>query len=82
MSEYEAVYFVGDDQAINRVRIDSSKTRNRGAFSGSLAALFLTTVFICINVPGRCIFKRGGGCVCVCVCVCVRVCVSYKTINS
>ena len=39
MSKYEAVYFVGDNQAINRVRIDSSKTRNRGAFSGSLAAL-------------------------------------------
>ena len=42
MSKYEAVYFVGDNQAINRVRIDSSKTRNRGAFSGSLAALFLS----------------------------------------
>ena len=39
MSIYEAVYFVGDNQVINRVRIDSSKTRNRGAFSGSLAAL-------------------------------------------
>ena len=39
MSKYEAVYFVGDNQAINRVRIDSSETRNRGAFSGSLAAL-------------------------------------------
>ena len=39
MSKYEAVYFVGDNQAINRVRINSSKTRNRGAFSGSLAAL-------------------------------------------
>ena len=39
MSKYEAVYFVGDNQAINRVRIDSSKTRNQGAFSGSLAAL-------------------------------------------
>ena len=39
MSKYEAVYFVGDNHAINRVRIDSSKTRNRGAFSGSLAAL-------------------------------------------
>ena len=39
MSKYEAVYFVGDNQAIHRVRIDSSKTRNRGAFSGSLAAL-------------------------------------------
>ena len=42
MSKYEAVYFVGDNQAINRVRIDSSKTRNRGAFSGSLAALAVT----------------------------------------
>ena len=40
MSKHEAVYFVGDNQAINRVRVDSSKTRNRGAFSGSLAALF------------------------------------------
>ena len=39
ISKYEAVYFVGDNQAINRVRVDSSKTRNRGAFSGSLAAL-------------------------------------------
>ena len=39
MSKYEAVYFVGDNQAINRVRVDSSKMRNRGAFSGSLAAL-------------------------------------------
>ena len=36
------VYFVGDNEAINRVRVDSSKTRNRGAFSGSLAALFRT----------------------------------------
>ena len=47
MSKYEAVYFVGDNQAINRVRIDSSKTRNRGAFSGSLAALDCT----CIGTP-------------------------------
>ena len=38
MSKYEAVYFVGDNQAIHRVRVDSSETRNRGAFSGSLAA--------------------------------------------
>ena len=30
---------MGDNQAINRVQVDSSKTRNRGAFSGSLAAL-------------------------------------------
>ena len=34
MSKCEAVYFVGDNQAINRVRVDSSKTRNRGAFLG------------------------------------------------
>ena len=45
MSKYEAVYFVGDNQAINRVRIDSSKTRNRGAFSGSLAALVKRNFF-------------------------------------
>ena len=38
MTKYEAVYFMGDNQAINRVRVDSSKTRNRGAFSGSLTA--------------------------------------------
>ena len=44
MSKYEAVYFVGDNQAINRVRIDSSKTRNRGAFSGSLAALLTSEI--------------------------------------
>ena len=37
MSKYEAVYFVGDNQAI--VPVDSYKTRNQGAFSGSLAAL-------------------------------------------
>ena len=43
MSKYEAVYFVGDNQAINRVRVDSSNTRNRGAFSGSLAALHVMT---------------------------------------
>ena len=39
MSKYEAVYFVGDNKAINRVHVDSYKTRNRVAFSGSLAAL-------------------------------------------
>ena len=39
IAKYEAVYFVGDNQAINRVRVESYKTRNRGAFSGSLAAL-------------------------------------------
>ena len=44
MSKYEAVYFVGDNQAINRVRVDSYKTRNRGAFSGLFAALVLTLI--------------------------------------
>ena len=39
MSKYDEVYFVGDNQAINRVRVDPSKTRNRGAFWDSLAAL-------------------------------------------
>ena len=39
MSKYEAVYFVGDNQVNNRIRVDSYKTRNRGAFTGSLAAL-------------------------------------------
>ena len=48
MSKYEAVYFVGDNQAINRVRIDSSKTRNRGALSGSLAALIISIFFSCV----------------------------------
>ena len=46
MSKYEVVYFVGDNQAINRVHVDSSKTRNRGAFSGSLAALLRVNVNI------------------------------------
>ena len=41
MSKYDALYFVGHNQAINRVRVDSSKMRNRGTFSGSLAALVL-----------------------------------------
>ena len=48
MLKYEAVYFVGDNQAINRVRVDSSKTRNQGAFSGSLAAL-LTCLKILVD---------------------------------
>ena len=39
MSKYDELYFVGDNQVINRIRVDSSKTRNRGAFSDSLAAL-------------------------------------------
>ena len=42
MSKYDAVYFVGDNQAINRLRVDSSKTRNRGAFSDSLAPLIIS----------------------------------------
>ena len=46
MSKYNEVYFVGDNQAINRVWVDSSKTRNQGAFSGSLAALILTHFLI------------------------------------
>ena len=41
MSKYEAVYFLGDNQAINRVQVDSSKTRNQGTFLGSFAALIL-----------------------------------------
>ena len=49
MSKYEAFYFVGDNQATNRVRIDSSKTRNRGAFSGSLAALVSTEKLLLIS---------------------------------
>ena len=51
MSKYEAVYFVGDNQAINRVRVDSSKTRNRGAFSGSLAALMVTDLVLELDYP-------------------------------
>ena len=39
MSKYDAVYFVGDNQANNRVRVDSSRTSNRGGFLGSFAAL-------------------------------------------
>ena len=45
MSKYDEVYFVGDNQVINRVRVDSSKTRNRGAFSDSLAALKNTHIY-------------------------------------
>ena len=41
MSKYDEVYFVGHNQAINRVRVGSSQMRNQGAFSGSLAALLL-----------------------------------------
>ena len=45
MSKYEAVYFVGDNQASNRIRVDSYKTRNRGAFLGSLAALVAYNIY-------------------------------------
>ena len=45
MSKYYEVYFVDDNQAINRVRVDSSKTRNRGAFSDSLAVLIYSILF-------------------------------------
>ena len=53
MSKYGAVYFVGDNQANNRIRVDSYKTRNRGAFSGSLAALvviFVLKLYIFYNL--------------------------------
>ena len=36
---------MGDNQAINRIRVESSKTRNRGTFLGSLAALLLSHIF-------------------------------------
>ena len=52
MSKYEAVYFVGDNQASNRIRVDSYKTRNRGAFSGSLAALLYGAVVLASTVKG------------------------------
>ena len=58
MSKYEAVYFVGDNQAINRVRVDSSKTRNRGPCSDSLAALqYIVPIHLalpmgCTRAPG------------------------------
>ena len=45
MSKYDAVYFVGDNQANNRVRVDSSRTSNRGAFLGSFAALVYCECF-------------------------------------
>ena len=37
MSKDDAIYFVGDNQAINRV--GSSRMSNRGSFSASFAAL-------------------------------------------
>ena len=53
MSKYEAVYFVGDNQASNRIRVDSYKTRNQGAFSGSLAALVGSSAWNRLNFRGR-----------------------------
>ena len=50
MSKYDALYFVGDNQANNRVRVDSSKTRNRGAFSGSLAALITFDTLVLLPI--------------------------------
>ena len=41
MSKYDTVYFVGDNQAINRVR---------GTFSGSLAALYFTVKYIAFSM--------------------------------
>ena len=45
MSKYDKVYFVSNNQAINRVRVGSSKTSNRGTFLGSLAALVSNEFF-------------------------------------
>ena len=42
MSKYDAVYLVVDNQAINQIRVESCKRRNRDTFSGSLAALDLS----------------------------------------
>ena len=42
MSKCDDIYFVGDNQAINRIRVGCSKMRNQGRFSGSLAALVIT----------------------------------------
>ena len=50
MSKYYAVYFVGDNQANNRVRIESSRTSNRGAFLDSFAALIIN--LICASLLG------------------------------
>ena len=42
MSKYDATYFMGDNQAINRVGIGSSRMSNQVTFSGSFAALLVT----------------------------------------
>ena len=54
MSKYDDVYFMGHDQAINQVRVGSSKTRNWGAFSGSLAAFIFKIQF---NVISKSIYN-------------------------
>ena len=41
MSKYDSVNFLGNNQVINQVRVGSFEKRNRGTFSGSLAALVL-----------------------------------------
>ena len=41
MSKYDTVYFVGYNETIKQAQVDSSKTRNQGAFLDSLAALML-----------------------------------------
>ena len=46
MSKYYAVYFVGDNKANNRVRIESSRTSNRGAFLDLFAALAQTGLML------------------------------------
>ena len=46
MSKYDEVYFVGNNQVINRVRVGSSKTRNRDTFLSSLAALLIALLLL------------------------------------
>ena len=41
MSTYETIYFRGNNQTINRVQVNSSKTGNPGTFLGSFATLLL-----------------------------------------
>ena len=45
MSKYDAVYFGGDNLVTNQIRVGSSKAKNRGTFSGSLAALMKIILF-------------------------------------
>ena len=42
MSKYEAVYFMGDNQAINSIPVSSFEERNQDTFSGlSAAGIFI-----------------------------------------